>query len=59
MEKLVRDNLGMSQSNQNITLNVNESTTNWSLFNIFDKKKNEETKKYQIKIDNTTEQIAL
>ena len=59
LEKLVRDNLGMSQSNQNITLNVNESTTNWSLFNIFDKKKNEETKKYQIKIDNTAEQIAL
>ena len=55
----MRDNLGMSQSNQNITLNVNESTTNWSLFNIFDKKKNEETKKYQIKIDNSAEQIAL
>lgn len=50
----------MSKTNQNITLNVNESTSNWSLFNIFaDKKKNEETKKYEIKIDNTAEKINL
>ena len=59
LEKLIKDNLDASKTNQNITLNVNESTTNWSLFNIFDKKNKEETKKYEIKIDNTAEQITL
>lgn len=59
LEKLIKDNLDASKTNQNITLNVNESTTNWSLFNIFDKNNKNETKKYEIKIDNTAEQITL
>ena len=37
----------------NITLNIEEKVTNWSLFNVFDtKKKNkEETRKYHIQLD--------
>lgn len=49
--KIIKENLAAGKNNQNITLNVNESTSNWSLFNIFDQKKKEDVKKYSIKIE--------
>lgn len=40
---------------KNVTLNVTEQISNWSLFNIFDSKnKSAETKKYRVEITDST-----
>ena len=37
-------------TNNNVTLNIQETTTNWSLFNLFNKDK-KETRKYKLVFD--------
>jgi len=63
MEKLIENYFKKSASSptktdsKNVTLNVTEKISNWSLFNIFDSKKPQsaETKKYRVEItDNTS-----
>lgn len=63
MEKLIENYFKNSTvgsptktDSKNVTLNVTEQISNWSLFNIFDtKKQSAETKKYRVEItDNTS-----
>ena len=51
-EKEVLEGIVKKHIKQDVTLNVTESTTNWSLFNLFGDKKEKESKNYSVKIEN-------